>query len=201
MKSTTTKVAAATLLILPLIIVRIESERDARRDRRHDELVKLYECEPPGNCVADFDRDGSPAKFEVQGLLGDWTMIVREGEIEVLRLPYDHTDGTFRTHIAIKRDSNADRLIVYDKASRRQHTVAVFGWDGRSMSQVVASPLENEILVAMAANDDTGGWNERVLVRPALRAAGVFFYYLILIPILVVTFYKIRRASTGTTQE
>ena len=98
-----------------------------------------------------------------------------------------------RTHTAVNVESGAHRLVVYDKASR-QNTVGVFGWDGRRMTEVAPSPIEKEILAAMAAHDDTGGWNERALVRPALRVIRLLICYAILAPILAITFYRIRRA-------
>ena len=160
----TTRLAAIALLVLPLIIDRIDAERDARKDRRDDELVNQYECEPPSTCTADFDGDGSQAKIEVQNYHPlrrcPYVILVTEGGKEILRLPYDHTDGTMRTHTAVNVESGAHRLVVYDKASR-QNTVGVFGWDGRRMTEVAPSPIEKEILAAMAAHDDTGGWNER----------------------------------------
>ena len=136
---------------------------------RHDELVKLAECYP-FPCAADFNGNGTLDRLEVVQKnptdSADWRLKVADGERELFNIPYDGTDGTFRTHAAIYKPAQVElpHLLIYDGASR-QHIRAAYVWDGGKMSEIKPSDLEHEIISAMAARDDTGGWNTWVLWR------------------------------------
>jgi len=190
-KSSTLITIAALLIGVPLLIDHWLSERDRRQDLRDDELEREYECEPPNKCVADFNGDGISDRLDVAmgGRFYGW-LVAFNGEQEILRLPYDHTDGTFRTHTAIRNESGKSRLLVYDGASHRPPLKAVFAWNCERLVEVSPSNLDREILTAMAAHDDTGGWNERAVFRPIFRIARLIIYYILLTIVIGVVLYK-----------
>ncbi|HVF27423.1 MAG TPA: hypothetical protein VM943_04210 [Pyrinomonadaceae bacterium] len=163
---------AIVLLSLAMIFIGIPVLADrwlAAQYERHDELVKLVECYP-FPCAADFNGNGTLDQLGVVQKNPtdrfDWWLTVADGEHELISVPYDGTDGTFRTHAAIYKPAQAEvpHLLIYDGASR-QRIKAAFAWDGGKMSEIQPSDLEHEIISAMAARDDTGGWNTWVLWR------------------------------------
>jgi len=182
----------ALLVAVPVLLDQWYSAKQARQDSRDDELEKQFECEPPEKCLADFDGDGTSDKVSVQPNSAerfDLGLVVSVNGGEVLRLPYDHTDNTLRTHTAVRREDGTYRLLVYDKASRKE-TVAAFGWDGSKMLEVVPTALDREILTAMGAHDDTGGWNERAVFRPFRRMLRLGIYFFLLAIVTGVVIYK-----------
>src|SRR5258705_4427655 len=182
----------ALLVTVPLLLDPWHSAKQARQDYRDDELEKQFECEPPAKCVADFDGDGISDKVSVQPNSAerfDLGLVVSINGREVLRLPYDHTDNTLRTHTTVRRENSKHRLLVYDKASRKE-TVGAFGWDGSKMLEVVPTFLDREILTALAAHDDTGGWNERTVFRPFTRMLRQGIYFFLLAIVTGVVIYK-----------
>jgi hypothetical protein len=185
------------LAIAPPIFDRIFSERQRQQDARDDELVKKYECYPLDTCAADFNEDGLPARFEVARtypVSGD--LIVIDGNKEVLRLTYDHTDRTLRTHTAICRENDKTHLLIYDGASQKPPLRAVYEWDGEKLVGVKPAGIEAEILSAMAAYDDTGGWNDRTVFRPIKRMLYLGAYYVVFIVSVGIALYKkLRRSS------
>jgi len=192
-KTSTLLVVAAFLIGAPLLLDQWYVAKQQRRDLRDDELVRQYECEPPEECVADFDGDGTLSRITVEQInpaerFDLWLKVYENGR-ELLRLPYDHTDNTLRTHTAIHNEAGKSRLLVYDKVSRTD-TVAVFAWDGNRLAEVPPSSLEQEILSAMAAYDDTGGWNERTVFRPFFRTARLFGYYALLTVVIGMVLYR-----------
>jgi hypothetical protein len=174
------------LILVPPFIDYWYSGAQTRRDRRDDELVRQYECEPLDKCVADFNGDAVADRIIVERR----DFVVTDGSTEMLRLPYDHTDNTLRTHLAITEASGRSRLLIYDGASHWPNLRAVFAWNGANLGETHPSDLEREVLSAMAAHDDTGGWNERA-VRRFLRGARLFVYYFVLA--IVATFVLIKR--------
>lgn len=191
------------LAIVPLSLDRIISEQQRQQDARDDELVKEYECYPLDACAADFNGDGLPAQYEVAktyAVGGD--LIVIDGEKEVLRLAYDHTDNTLRTHTAIHRETDKPRLLVYDGASHKPALRAAYEWNGEKLVEVKPSGIEEEILFAMATHDDTGGWNERVVFRPFKRMLYLGIYYIVLIVAVAIMLYrKFRRSMNNLTDK
>jgi len=139
----------------------------AAKYARHDELVKMAECYP-FPCAADFNGNGALDRLGIVQKSPhdrfDWWLTVMDGEHELFSTPYDSTDNTFRTHAAIYKPAQVEvpHLLIYDGASR-QRINAVFAWDGERMHEIEASSLEREILSAMAARDDTGGWHDWVI--------------------------------------
>ncbi len=160
---------AIVLLSLAIIFIGIPVLADrwlAAKYARHDELVKMAECYPLP-CAVDFNDNGTLDRLGVvQKNPSDrfgWLTIV-DGERELFSIPYDHTDNSFRTHAAIYKPAQIEvpHLLIYDGASRQQINAA-FAWDGERMREIEASSLEREILSAMAARDDTGGWRQWVI--------------------------------------
>ncbi len=118
-------------LIVPLVIDRWIAHRDNLRYAREDELVARFECEPPTKCIVDFNSDVVPAQFEValtEAVSG--SLVVLDGGREILRLPYDHTDGTLRTHTAVTNESGQPRLLIYDGASQQPPHSGAYAWNG-----------------------------------------------------------------------
>jgi hypothetical protein len=191
-KASTLIIVIAFFVGVPLLIDWWIAERHWRKDKRDDELVREYECNPPEKCVADFNGDGIPDRVDVAaggGRFYGW-LVAYAGEKEILRLPYDSTDGTLRTHTAIRNESGKSRLMVYDGASHRPSLKAVFAWNGENLMEVSPTDLEREILNAMAAHDDTGGWNERTVFRPIFRIGRLIVYYTLLCIVIGVVLYK-----------
>jgi hypothetical protein len=189
------KIGVAIVLLaligLPVLIVRRFTETTRQQDARDDELEAKYECAPPTSCNGDFTRDG--VRDEVVVLTSNFTRtyltVVSQGH-EILRLPYDHIDGSLRTHTAVVSSGNASRLLIYDGASYSTPLRAAFDWNGERMVEVPASAFENEIINAMAAHDDSGGWNERVFRDLYIKAALTGYYLLLAIVICVVVFRR-----------
>lgn len=172
------------LVLLPWLIDYWNYGEQWKQDRRDDELFEQYDCSPPEKCVADFDGDGMPARMEVVACDGrDYgCLIALEGGKEVLRLKHDSTDGTLRTHAAVRQlESVASRLLIYDGVSRSQPLRAAFAWDGEKLKLVRPSEFEQRIIAAMAAHDDTGGWNQRTVFRDFKRYFSFLAYYLLLL--------------------
>jgi len=183
-KSTVLTTIIVLLLIgAPILINRSISERARRQEARDDELVAKYECEPPTKCVADFNGDGIPDRLDMiqtdASKRFEWWLVALSDGSELLRLPYDHTDNTLRTHTAILSDIGKSRLLVYDGASHRPPLKTAFAWNGDKMVESLPSSQEREILSAMAAHDDTGGWNDRV-VRDLYEVARLIAYFVLL---------------------
>lgn len=167
-----------TVLIgLPIAIYK----RARQQDLRNDELEAKYECERPSTCVGDFDGDGVVDQVNVVEILNSPRrfLTVVSKDRELLRLPYVHIDGTLRTHTAVTMSDGQTRLLIYDGASYPDPVRAAFGWNGEKMVETSPSYLEREIISAMAAHDDSGGWNERVIRNLFLKGA-LFAYYVVL---------------------
>ena len=193
-KSSTLITLFAFLIIAPLLIDRWVAERRHLQYMREDELQARFDCEPIQRCMADFNGDGIPSRFDVvltAAVSGHF--IVSDAGREILRLPYDHTDGTLRTHIAIRDESGESRLLVYDGASHRPPLRAAFAWGGEKLVQVSPEAIDHEIISAMAAHDDTGGWHDRVIFNEVFRVARLAAYYIVLTIFIGIILYRRRR--------
>jgi hypothetical protein len=185
-------------MLMPLSIDKWIANRDKLQYERDDELVAQFECQPPAKCIADFNADNVPAQFEVrlaEAVSG--SLVVVEGAKEILRVSYDHTDGTLRTHTAIRNESGKPRLLIYDGASQAPPHRGAYGWNGEKLVLVAPAAIDQEILSAMARHDDTGGWNERTVFKPIKRMALLAGYYLLLTVVVGVALIKRYRNSVG----
>ena len=181
-KLSTLLIVIALLIVIPPLLEHFYYRAQDRQDQRDDELVAHYECEPPDKCVADFNGDGIADRIVV----AEGTFVVTDGSHEMLRLPYDHTDNTFRTHFAIINASGKSRLLIYDGAAHHPYLLAAFAWDGAKLVDAQPSSLERDIISAMAAHDDTGGWNGRPQLRTDYRGG----YYLALAVVIGIVLFK-----------
>jgi hypothetical protein len=182
-------------VFVPLVIDRWIAHRDYLKYAREDELVARFECEPPTKCIVDFNSDTVPAQFEVslaEAVSG--SLLVFDGGREILRLPYDHTDGTLRTHMAIRNESGQPRLLTYDGASQQPPQSGAYAWNGDKLVLVSPTAIDREIISAMAGHDDSGGWNERALFRPVKRMALLVGYYFVLAFVVGIVLFKRRRS-------
>jgi hypothetical protein len=191
-KFSTLLIVSGVFVFLPLLLDYFYYRATDRQDKRDDELVARYECEFPANCAADFNGDQINDRIVVV----DRNFVVTDGSREMLRLPYDNTDGTLRTHFAIANDQAKPRLLIYDGASHQPPLRASYAWDGTKLAATQPSDIEREIISAMAAHDDTGGWHERAF-RPLVRSAQLFFYYFTLAIILAVVLFRRYKARTA----
>jgi hypothetical protein len=191
-KRSTLLVVIGLLIIAPLLADYLYSRSQARQDQRDDELVQRYECEPRGKCVADFDGDGVTDNI----LVGERDFVIKVADREMLRMPYDYIDGTLRPHFAIITASGKSRFLIYDGSSHQPPLKATFAWDGVKLQPTQASDLEWQILSAMAAHDDTGGWSERAF-RPLVRSARLLVYYFALVIVGALVFFKRYRAHVS----
>jgi hypothetical protein len=181
-------------VFVPLLIDRWIAHRDNLKYAREDELVARFECEPPTKCLVDFNSDAVPAQFEV-ALAGavSGSLLVHDGGREILRLPYDHTDGTLRTHTSIRNESDQPRLLIYDGASQQPPHSEAYAWNGEKLILVSPTALDREIISAMAGHDDSRGWNDRTVFRPLKRMGLLVGYYFLLAVLVGLVLFKRRR--------
>lgn len=169
------------LLLLPWPVDHWRNLEQRRQYAREGELFEKYDCRPVTRCADDFNGDGVPARIEVVSCGGlKSCVVVFEAGREILRLKYDGTDGTLRTHAAVSGESGRSRLLVYDGVSQRPALRAAYAWDGARLAPVKPNGFEQEIIAAMAAHDDTGGWGDRAF-SDLIRLARFAAYYLLLL--------------------
>lgn len=191
MRSFKPMVVLAVLMLL-IGISLVINEPFAAKDRRYDELVRTYECHG-SSCTADFNWNGSPDQLEIaendsRGL--SWWLILRDGPRELFRRPYVSMDGTLRTHFAMRTGTDGVRLLIFDGTDGEgKHVSKVYLWNGERMAETSPSSLDREILAAMAARDDTGGWTQWVTYR---LTRDFYFLSLTIITAAVVLSYGIR---------
>ena len=98
----------------------------------------------------------------------DLRLVIEDDGRRLLELPYDHTDGTYRTHVAARRNEVPMRLVIYDGTSGpgtvRRDT---YCWNGSSLALVAPDAEDALILEAMEAHDDTGTFGSWIIWRAA----------------------------------
>ncbi len=147
-KAIVTLVITTLLIGAPLLIHR----RLSAKDKLNDELVNRYEC-PSLPCGGDFDGDGTPGHVVREPY--ERSLVVIDGEQELLRLPFEVTAHTLRTHVAMRNEDAKARLLIYDGTGSSVFE-AVFAWDGERMFRVIASDEDDAIISAMRARDESG---------------------------------------------
>ena len=188
------KIEIAIVLLavgVPLLIAGAIWESYRSEDAGHDQLYYKYDCEFPERCSGDLTGDGLPEQMQATDYLTHpkRSLIVTTQDREILRLPYNYTDGTLRTHTALVINGAQTRLLIYDGVSYSTPRKAAFGWNGEGMVEVPPSDFEHKIISAMAAHDDSGGWFNRVMRRLLLQAS-LGGYYLILAISMTVIAYR-----------
>lgn len=167
-------------VVAALIVDRVLLNRYSDYSR----LLTQHECDPLP-CSVDVDNDGASEKIAVRPY--SRSVAVYDAGRELLRLPYDTTDRTLRTHIGIRKSAEGMRILVYDGTKGPDQRVsAVYGWDGQGLTRVAASKSDVLILSAMSANDDTGTFQSWMLYK-SLRLP----FILILLLGMAITWYKL----------
>ncbi|MDD5302463.1 MAG: hypothetical protein PHS14_05070 [Elusimicrobia bacterium] len=124
--------------------------------------------------VADFNGDG---RKETIRKWPEHGIVVEDGARELLRLPYHHTDGSFKTHLAlIAEEGAAPRLLLYDDMEgdgARQ----VYVWNGTALSTAAANRLDTAVLYGLGIGEDRHMLRDFAMI---LYAVGLLPYYLVL---------------------
>ena len=184
------------MLILMLVIgvSILVTQKYTTEDNRYDELVKTYECYP-WPCIGDFNGDGKAdylTTVRTGAQHSPWSLVVFDSERELFRREYTSIDGTLRTHAAIRITADGACLLIFDGTSG-QHENEVYMWNGERMAAIAPTPLDREILAAMAARDDTGGWHWWAMYH---LFRDFLFSFLVIIPILLVVSVSVFRLLT-----
>lgn len=185
---------SSIFVILPVLV----DQWFAAKYRRYESLRQKYECYPPP-CSFDITGDKIPEKLFIQqpdpNKRFEWFLFLQDGDKELLRLPYDQTDNTFRTHMAISPGPDDTHLLIYDgSAGPGNLTRSAYRWDGKQILAITPNQHEEEIIAAMAASDDTGTFHLWMIYQ----LARIPFYALIILVMIVtggIVFVK-RRKNT-----
>ena len=133
------------------------------RRHRYSRLVAQHECGYSHNpvCRADFDGDGKFTQIKVL-FRHDASVELPprfNGTEDEAVLNAFFMDGTARTHVAIARESNRDRLIVYEGMKwpdTNGPVKAVYQHNGNQLVENTPTEVDQEILAALASRDDAG---------------------------------------------
>lgn len=165
------KIAIVCLGALALALF-LTDARLAVRNYQYSQLIEEYECGYPSEraCRADFDGDGQFTEIRVRYRYDTPVELPpRFGGTEArVVLNAFLMDNTLRTHIAIGRESNRDRLIVYEGVpwpDRKGAINAVYEHNGAVLVETSPTAADEEILAAMATRDDTGSLSQWVVYR------------------------------------
>jgi len=156
------KIAIVCLGALALVLF-LTDARLAVRDYQYSQLIEEFECGYPSEraCRADFDGDGQFTEIRVRYRYDTPVELpprFRGTEARVVLNAF-LMDNILRTHIAIGRESNRDRLIVYEGVpwpDRNWAINAVYEHNGNGLVETSPTAADEEILTAMATRDDTG---------------------------------------------
>ena len=175
----------------------------SRKDKSYDELIQRYECNP-GVCEADFNGDESPERVERvkrSSTSIEEVLVVKDGDREILSVPYEYVDGTLKTHVAIRRAEAGDAtLLVFDGTRGGEPQRNAFRWNGRQLVEVTPSPEDIRILTAMAARDNAGTWVIWGLYRAFLVPMLLAYYTVLVLAFsLIAGFRWLRRRTSKAT--
>lgn len=163
------KIGTVCLGALALVLL-LTDARLAFRNYQYSQLIEECECGYPREraCRADFDGDGQFTEIRVRYRYDtrvDLPPHFKGSEARVVMNAF-LMDNTLRTHIAIGRESNRDRLIIYEGADwpdRKGAINAVYEHNGNGLVETTPTAADQEILTAMATCDDTGSLNQWVV--------------------------------------
>ena len=190
------------LAMAPLFVYRWVSAKY----NKYDELVRRYECSENRACSADFDGDGVAGQVIIEWrkdsfVAGDQWLIASDGGKELLRLPFWYVDNTLRTHVAVRNEDGKSRLLVFWGAMREpRNGTSVYAWSGERIVETGPTAADQEVLSAMEARDDSGGFAEWVAFR-LIRDAAVIVYYLLLVGSAIFILIRSRRKLRSPTAE
>ncbi len=188
-------VCLASLAVVPVLI----DNRLSVKDNYYTDLLHSHECYSQ-ICAVDFDGDGTLGRVFIDRNSSStpqvYSLVVRENGQELFRMPYWELDFTARTHVAINQAyaSGKSRLLVYERKGHEAEIVStVYAWNGKEMTEVVASEVDKELFKAMAARDLNGTLQNWLLYR-SLRVPMIIIFYLIFGLFLVVLMSKVSLA-------
>jgi hypothetical protein len=193
------------LLVLLAVAPRLVYRWASANDKKYDELVSRHECRE-GPCTADFDGDGIAGRLIIEWrkdsiVAGDQWLIASDQGRELLRLPFWYADNTLRSHAAIRNDDGKSPLLIFWGGMREpKNSTSVYVWSGESMSEVTATAADREVLSAMEARDDAGGFADWVMFR-VLRDAALAGYYILLLAAAVLVWIRLRRKLRSSAAE
>ena len=168
------KLAWVLIIIGPPLLV----SRPLFNEWRYAKLRNLYEC-TPRSCRLDLDGNGNRESVLITSPTdGREELILLEGNETILRLPYQYTDGTFRTHMAVRAEGGRDRLLIFDGLRHSPALRKAFVWTGTKVEQLDVSALDEDIVNAMAARDDAGTFSTWVAFQ-LITLSLLTVYYLI----------------------
>jgi hypothetical protein len=198
MRSSNLILAFLLLAIAPVFVYRWVSAKDWK----DDELVRRYECSE-GRCSADFDGDGIAGEVLIEwrkdsSIPGDHWLIASDGGKELLRLPFWYADNTLRSHAAVRNEHGKSRLLIFWGAMREpKNGTSVYAWSNQRMVESIPMAADQEILSAIAARDDSGGFSNLVAFRLIRKGALIGYYFLFVAGALLILIK--RRKRLGTT--
>ena len=188
------RVILLLLLLLPLAAEFVLAVWHAQGDRRDDALAAAYEIDVHRSYSVDLTGDAVPERLEIASIQSPQsTLSIVNDSGELYLLPFDQSDSTFRTHIAVV-DVGTPHLLVYDGASHSPPARLVLAWDGLVIREAEATDLDSSIISAMAARDDSGGWHERTLFRPLKCLVRLSLIY----GLIVIGLIAYRRRASAT---
>ncbi len=179
---TKTLVMLLLLALLPFPIIYWLSAKDRHYDDVLRGMQDAQECTDQP-CKLDFDGDAIAGLLEIDRAsppeyYDSWLVATEHGH-EILRLPYRRLDNTLRTHVGIRSEGKRTRLIVYDHMNLPGPPIsAVFAWNGERLVQINPSNEDQEVLKAMGARDDAGGFTIWAAYR-TLRVPALTVYYIL----------------------
>lgn len=174
------------------------------RNHRYSQLVAEHECgySPKPACHADFDGDGQFTQIKIQyrhdtpvELPPRFSGTEPEAVLNAFLM-----DNTLRTHVATARQSNRDRLLVFDGTQwpgKNGPTYAVYARNSNQLVETPATKVDKEILAAMAARDDAGTWNQWVAY--GLLAWPVRLIYIVLFVIVALSLTRLSTRVVKST--
>jgi hypothetical protein len=180
----------AVMVLVPPLAEEWLHRRALREYERREALRARYEYLPFQHTYRiDFDGDGTNEYLLVEKLPRTserWlTVASREGRA-LVRLPFVDGDIARGTRVAISDVSSTPHLLVYDAVNYSEPLQAVYAFDGRMLSQIPSTPLEQEIIAAMAARDGSE-WLSSMSDYSVIKLG---CYYFVLCAVICVTLYR-----------
>ena len=180
------KIASVCLVALALVLFLIDG-RLAVRNYQNRQLIEEFECGYPSErvCRADFDGDGQFTEIRVRFRYDTPVELpphFRGTEARVVLNAF-LMDNSLRTHIAIGRDSNRDRLIVYEGMpwpDWKRPLNAVYEYNGTVLVETTPTAADEEILTAMATRDEMGNFRQWAIYLVLAWPLRVFYIALFL---------------------
>ncbi|MBI5246542.1 MAG: hypothetical protein HY923_05130 [Elusimicrobia bacterium] len=130
--------------------------------------------------VADFNGDGKKEtirKWPEHGTVPANSIVIEDGVKEILRLPYQHTDGSLKTHIALIADQGITPRLLYCDEIDDDGVRQVYVWNGSALSTATANRLDESVLYGLGIGEDKYRLRDFMVF---LSVVGLLPYYLVL---------------------